>query len=460
VAPRGRAAGVLLRAARAREEERAHRPRIYYGWPMLVGLSAAETLSWGVLYYAFPVFIRPIEREMGWSRTEVTGAFSLALLVAGVAAIPVGHWLDARGARGLMTAGSVLGAVLFGALATVDSLPLLYAVWAGIGLVMAMVLYEPAFAVVATWFVRHRDRALTVLTLFGGLGSTLMVPLAAWLLEHYGWRRAVLTLSATLACTTIPVHWLLLRRAPSAVGQAPDGDPVPAHDAPLASEPRAPSPPLGDVLAEGRFWGFTSALVLSSLVGVATCVHLIPYLTGNGVSAATAGAALGLVGLMQLPGRLLFGPIRRRLAWEWTAAVVFLVQSAALAILSRAASGVALAAFVGLFGMANGMSTLLRASTLAELYGPERYGRVSGIVALFTTPGRAAGPVIASVAYAASGSYERAFGGLAAVLALAAALVLLPPAVRLTIRRTPSYSPPSCQGAAPSRRRRRAAASS
>ena len=83
---------------------------------MLVGLSVAETLSWGVLYYSFSVFIRPIEREMGWSRTQVTGAFSLALLVAGLAAMPVGHWVDARGARGLMTSGSVLGALLLLAL--------------------------------------------------------------------------------------------------------------------------------------------------------------------------------------------------------------------------------------------------------------------------------------------------------------------------------------------------------
>ena len=70
----------------------------------------------------------------------------------------------------------------------VESLPAFYAVWMGLGVAMAMVLYEPAFAVVATWFVRHRDRALTVLTVFGGLASTVVVPLATWLLERQGWR--------------------------------------------------------------------------------------------------------------------------------------------------------------------------------------------------------------------------------------------------------------------------------
>ena len=72
------------------------------------------------------------------------------------------------------------------------------------------------------------------------------------------------------------------------------------------------------------------------------------------------------------------------------------------------------------------MSTLLRASTLVDLYGPGRYGRVSGVLALFSTLGRAAGPLIASLALAALGSYERAFAGLAVVLAFAAALVCHP----------------------------------
>jgi hypothetical protein len=72
---------------------------------MLAGLSVAEMISWGVLYYSFSVFVRPIEAELGWSRTEVMGGFSLALLVSGVAAVPVGHWVDRHGARGLMKSG-------------------------------------------------------------------------------------------------------------------------------------------------------------------------------------------------------------------------------------------------------------------------------------------------------------------------------------------------------------------
>jgi MFS family permease len=391
---------------------------------MLVGLSIAETLSWGILYYSFSVFIRPIEIEMGWSRTQVTGGFSLALLIAGLAALPVGHWVDARGARGLMTAGSALGALLLLALSTVGSIPAFHAVWAGLGAVMAMVLYEPAFAVVATWFVRHRDRALTILTVFGGLASTLVVPLATGLLEIQGWRGAVVTLAVILACTTIPLHGLLLRKHPASVDQHPDGESAAIDSATL---PRpAQSAGLGPVLADVRFWGLTGAFALASLVTVATSVHVIPYLTGEGLSAGTAGAVLGFVGLMQVPGRLVFGALRRHLGWRWTTAAVFLTQAVAVAVLAVSGGNASLAAFACLFGVGNGISTLLRASTVAELYGPDRYGRVSGVLALFSALGRAAGPVIASLALAALGSYEPVFGGLALLLALAAGLVLVP----------------------------------
>src|SRR5439155_26619820 len=136
----------------------------YYGWPLLVALAVAETTSWGVLYYAFTVFLKPMQAEFGWSKTETTGAFSLCLAISGLAGVPAGRWLDRHGPRLLMTAGSIAAALLVLAWAAVQNLAMLYLVWAGIGVTMAAVLYEPAFVVVATWFRQRRGRALTVLT--------------------------------------------------------------------------------------------------------------------------------------------------------------------------------------------------------------------------------------------------------------------------------------------------------
>src|SRR5699024_1528310 len=84
----------------------------YYGWTITWTLALTETVSWGILFYAFAALLIPMQEEFGWSSTEITGAYSLALLVAGLVAPFVGRWLDWHGARGLMTAGSILGTAM------------------------------------------------------------------------------------------------------------------------------------------------------------------------------------------------------------------------------------------------------------------------------------------------------------------------------------------------------------
>ncbi|HEY7358783.1 MAG TPA: MFS transporter, partial [Ktedonobacterales bacterium] len=196
------------------------RAGVYYGWVMLGAVSVTEMTSWGVLYYAFTVFVKPMQAALGWSTTALTGAFSLALLCSAVVALPVARWIDRHGTRWLMTAGSCAAALLVLAWAVVANLALFYLIWVGIGVVMAAVLYDPAFALVAVWFRRQRSRAITILTFIAGFASVIFVPLAAWLVQAQGWRGALVTLAALLALLTIPAHALVLRQRPEDLGLA------------------------------------------------------------------------------------------------------------------------------------------------------------------------------------------------------------------------------------------------
>ena len=110
---------------------------VYYGWVILLTLSFTEVTSWGILYYAFSVFLTPMQDELGWSIAQMTGAYSAAILVSGLAAIPVGRWLDRHGPRLLMTAGSIAATLLVVAWSQVESLVLFYVVWIGIGVTLA-----------------------------------------------------------------------------------------------------------------------------------------------------------------------------------------------------------------------------------------------------------------------------------------------------------------------------------
>jgi len=389
---------------------------IYYGWIIVAVLSVTETITWGIVYYGFPVFLRPMEQDLGASRVAITAAFSVGLGVAALAGLPVGRWIDRRGGRGLMTLGSCLATALTFAWARVESLPALYGVWLLMGLAMAATLYEPAFAVVVSWF-RHgrRDRALLTVTLVAGFASTIFMPIEAWLLERVGWRAVLTTLAVVLAVTTIPLHALMLRRSPMPLdGRGADGARV-----------TVPGLTLGQAARTVVFWVLSVAFFVSNFSTAAVSVHLIPYLIERDYTATVAAAIIGWMGAMQVPGRMLFVPISVRLGARWMVASVFLGQALGLVQLPFITLiGTALP-FIVIMGASNGMSMLSRATSLAQIFGPRHYGAISGAVALGANGARAIGPVGASLLLLGLGAYPAVFWALAGSLVLASLSVLV-----------------------------------
>ena len=401
-----------------------------YGWIVVAALAVTETITWGIVYYGFPVFLGAMEADLGASRVAVTGAFSLGLGVSALAAVPVGRWLDRRGPRLLMTLGSVLGAVLLVAWARVESVGALYAVWALMGIAMAATLYEPAFAAIVQWFDAHRDRALLAVTLTAGLASTIFMPIEAWLLSHLGWRRGIEVLAVVLAATAIPIHALVLRAPERMAGRAP-GQSAGPGSAPAPSG----TPPGMSLAAAARtamFWVLAVAFLLGNFATAALTVHLIPYLGRHGYGAATAAAVVGWIGAMQLVGRVLFVPFTARIGARAMTGAVFLLQAAGVLQLACLAWLPHVGPAVLLVGAANGMLTLARATLVSDVFGRGHYGSISGAMAMAGNSARALGPVGASLLCAALGSYESLFLVLSGVLVVAGLAVLAaePSAVR------------------------------
>ena len=397
---------------------------VYYGWVLVCTLALTETTSWGILYYAFTVFLTPMQAELGWSRADLTGAFSMALLLSGLAGIPVEHWLDRHGPRLLMTFGSCAASLLVLAWAEVDSLATFYLIWGGIGLTLAAVLYEPAFFVVATWFVRQRGRALTVLTFLAGFASVIYLPLAGWLVQRQGWRGALYSLAVVLAAGTIPFHAIILRRRPEDLGLIPDGSP-PSQSQELMETVVAPGASMHTALRDAAFWWLSVAFFLSQLATAAIAVHLVPYLVDHGYEPGFAAVTTGFIGVMALPGRLIFTPLGDRLSRSHVTACLFLLQTIALLVLLLSHSVAGIYSFVILFGMGFGAMTPARAALIADLYGAAHYGEINGVLTLFVTGSRALAPVGAGALYDWIGSYDPMLWSLVVASASATAAVLL-----------------------------------
>lgn len=396
---------------------------VYHGWKIAGALAVTETISWGILYYAFSVFLVPMQEDLGWSLAVLTGAFSLALLCSGLCAPLVGRWIDRRGPRLLMTAGSILGVACVLAWSQVDSVAMYYLSWAGIGIAMSATLYDPAFTTITRWFERDRGRAILVVTIAGGFASTIFLPLSSFLDERFEWRTALVLLAGLLAVSTIPLHALVLRSRPEELGLRIDG-----ATAELDSSPRRSlndsSMSLGIVLRDPSFWKLATAFVLQTFAMVAVAIILIPYLVDRGDDPAFAAAATGLIGAAQVVARILSTALGERISAVTLTATVFAFQTVAIGVLVGWEGHAGILVAVLLFGTGRGVVTLMRPELIGDFYGRTHFGAINGTLALFLRGASALAPICAGLLVAAMDSYTP-FLWMMGAMSLCATVVML-----------------------------------
>jgi MFS family permease len=419
----------------------------YHGWVLVVVLGVTTVVSYGTTAYLFGVLVVPIGQEMGWSRGELSGAFALSQVLAGVAGIPIGRRVDRYGARRLMAAGSLLGGLALIALSRVQTLGQLYLLWGGaIGLSMALTFYSVSMAVVANWFHRRRGAALALLTLLGGFASVIFVPLAGWLIPRLGWRDTVVVVGLSQLLVALPLHAFLLRRHPEDLGLRPDGDPPPAAPSstsrPAASpegardaiEPeRRPAMPgmlLSQALGEPAFWILTLAASLDQLAVMVVWAHSIAFMIGRGFDPVLAASMGGLVGLVSLPGRFVLNVASDRLGPKRLLGVCLGVQALGLTFLIVATSVAWLYAYALVYGVAYGTRSPLRASVMADYFGRRAYGAITAVQGLPIALASGLGPLAAGWLYDRLGDYFLAFWLTAVAYLLSGLIVLLSPRPR------------------------------
>ncbi len=378
--------------------------KLYYGWWITITFAITETVSWGIIFYAFSVFITTNEADFGWTRAQITGAFSLSLLVTAAFSYPVGWVLDRYGPRIMMTAGSVLATGLIFALSLVQSLPAFYAVWAGLGIAAAMVLYEPSFVVVARWFTRYRPRALAIITFAAGFASTIFLPLTDYLIRNVGRSQAWLILAVILGGITIPLHGLILRPTPESMGLVPDGDQAAANNPSLKNGGQSRSITVDQALKQPSFWWFGLAFALAALAAIALRVHFIPYLIDGGYSPEFAAWVGGSIGAMQVVGRIIFAPVGERITLKTVVVAIFLIQATSIILLQIFPTIVGIWIFVVVFGASYGATTLARTAMLADLYSGENYGRISSLQIMGLRVANMLAPVGAGILYTRAGN--------------------------------------------------------
>lgn len=368
-------------------------------------LCVTEVVSWGVLYYAFPVLAPSIAAETGWTPGTLTAAFSGALVIAGLVGIPVGHRIDRWGPRAVMTAGSLLAVAGVVGIATARSVWWFLAAWSVAGVAMAGVLYPPAFAALTRWWAPRQVTALTALTLVAGLASTVFAPLTAALVGRLDWRATYLVLAAVLAVLTVPLHLFGLR------GPWP------------AAAVRSPRDGAGPVARSRPFVLLTIAMALGAFAVYAVLINLVPLLLGRGFDTAEAALALGLGGVGQFAGRLGYGRLVAMTTVRLRTALILggcAVTTLLLAVVPGPA--VVLVAIAVVVGAARGIFTLLQATAVTDRWGSAHYGRLNGLLSAPSLLATAVAPWAGTALAAVLGGYPAVFVLLAGTAAMAALL--------------------------------------
>jgi MFS family permease len=379
----------------------------------VVPLALAQTIVWAALYYSFPALLPEWERDLGWSKTEISGAFTAALVVTAVLAPMAGRLVDRGAARLIHPGGALLGALMLAGLSQVTELWQFYAVWVGIGLAMSACLYEACFAIITVTVGSRARVAITTVTLFAGFAGTVSFPSAHYLTGLFGWRGAVLCFAGAVALLAIPLMLAGLRLlerhrvAEEAVEEAP-GD-----AAGRAAVTRRPA-----------FWLLGFAFGTIGLVHGLVLSHLLPILADRGIGAATAVLAASMIGPMQVLGRVVILATERRVNTFGVAVACYLGMAAGCTALLLA--GVApwlVAVFVMLHGAAYGTASIVRPVLTAEVLGRRRFGVISGMLAIPFMGGFAIGPTAAALLWEAGGydlvvglAVAAAMAGLAAVM--------------------------------------------
>jgi MFS family permease len=371
-------------------------------WAIVAAAFAAMFTAFGIAY-SFGAFLEPMADEFGASRGTASVFFALtSLTYFGLGALS-GVAVDRYGPRRVLLVG---GLALGGGLAATSRAGSLwlglvtYGLGVGIGVACA---YVPMVAVVGGWFERRRTLAIGVAVTGIGLGTLVVAPLAAALIEDLGWRDTHLLFGLVGAGVLLVCSVVVAR--------------PPVHTGPAALT-------LGEAVRDRDYRRLYVAMGLMAVALFVPFVHLPGYAERTGVDEVAAAALVGVIGAASIAGRLLLGAVAARTGVVRAFRGCFLAMGGSFALWLVGGSYWVLVAFAVVLGLGYGGFVAIGPAVVAERFGTPRLGGLLGVLYTSVGIGSAFGAPLAGAAIDASGSYVPAVAG-CLVLGLAAYLLVL-----------------------------------
>ena len=362
-------------------------------------LGIGQLCSWGTLYYSFPLIALQMQASLGWSKSELYAGATIGLVMTALLSYPVGAGIDRGYGRWIMGGASMAAMAVMGWWSVTETLLAFYVICALAGAIQAAVLYEPAFAVFARHVGPPQARSgITHITLWGGLASTVFIPITDWLIGALDWRATLLCLGAINFIYGLIYLWVI----------KPQQDVDHAHThAQRQADVVRDRQIVRQNLNNSLFWLILGSLTVYAGMFSAFTFHMYPLLQENGLSDRDVVMAIAIIGPAQVLGRYLvtlYAPsIPMRLLGAFTVAVF----PGVFALLIPTNPSFWLVAVVfGAYGMANGIFTIVRSFVVPEMLSPHAYGALNGLITIAATIARAIAPLAAAWLWTIGDSYS------------------------------------------------------
>jgi OFA family oxalate/formate antiporter-like MFS transporter len=394
-------------------KQKKKQPTIYYGWYILTIGMIGAFMATGFSQLFMSVMLKPLTAEFGWSRTAATGAITAGTILSGLLSLPFGKLADRYGPRVLTSLGALVTAVLYYSITKFVDLWGFYAVYI-IGRIVSTNAISNIVPRTATvnWFRRLRGRALGLLSMASPLGSSVLAIIAQFIMKHHDWRTVFILFAVGTICLQALPAALILRRRPEDHGLLPDGDQETQADASSTEEKNSKeerSWTLSEAIQTPTLWLLIVASIIALIVNAGVGFHLVAYYTDVGIAASVAVGALSIYAFTGAVANVVWGFLSERMSERLLASAVMILTAATVLYLQAVTTPSGAFIFAVFFGLTSrGEGTLVNI-ILAQYYGRNSYGAISGFVNPFYMIGLGAGPLISSLMFDHTGSYQSIF---------------------------------------------------
>ena len=372
--------------------------------PLILALGTTQTLAWASSVYLPAILADPIAHDLGISANWIFGAYSGALVIAGLLGPRIGRQIDRVGGRPVL---SISNLTLAGGLALLGftySIPMLIAAWILLGIGMGYGLYDAAFGALGRIYGEAARGPITGITLIAGFASTVGWPLTAYGLAHIGWRDTCLAWAAAHIVIGLPLNLLML-------------PPVPATKAAAQAEAK-PQIPIDRTMVL-----LALAFALAWIVTSAMAAHFPRILEAAGATPVEAIAAGALIGPAQVFARMMEASFLKRYHPIVSARLACLMHPLGAGILALT-GGAAASVFAIFHGAGNGVITIARGTLPLAIFGPKNYGYRLGLIGAPARMAQAIAPLLFGFLIDAMGSRVLIVSSALSLAAVAALLLL------------------------------------